>query len=167
MGVTITAVPATGGESLTPPTSTERDLQEFSQSLRNSPMAGLPQAANPATLAGEVLGGLKGYFEKAQTFESQLTTRVAALHGDGGGVTATSPAEAPASVAGSAGAPVPQDAGGGDGSDPAEARKLGIAELERAQDLAVQSQLFIAETSVVTHAAGSIPHTINTLLKGQ
>jgi len=160
MGVTITAVPAAGVEPLTPPTNTDRDLQDFAASLRMSPMGGLPQAANPATLVGEVFGGLKGYFERAQGFEKRLTSHQTAAHG-GAGVAVASLAETPVAGGTLAGAE------GGDGDGLSEFGKVGLAELERAQELAVQSQFFLTETSVVTHAAGSIPHSINTLLKGQ
>ena len=162
MGVTITAVPATGAESLTPPANTERDLQDFAASLRNSPMAGLPQAANPATLVGEVFGGLRGYFEKAQTVQRRVMSPDATSHG-GAGVAVAS-LEQPLGLARSDSWRDADDAADGDGSDP---WKVGLAELERVQELVLQTQLFLAETAVVTNTTASISPIINDLLKGQ
>lgn len=155
MSVTITAVPATGVESLAPPTSTERDLQEFAASLNNSPMAGLPQAANPATLVGEAFGGLNGYFDRAQV----LQRRVMAADGRSDGVAVASLAEDPM------GGGVAKADDGGDGE--AWDFKVGLAELQRAQDLALQSQVFLAETAVVSNVASSVAPLVNSLLKGQ
>lgn len=163
MGVTITAVPAAGAEPLSPPMNSERDLLDFAASVRSSPMAGMPQAANPAALAGEIMGGLKGYFDKAQAMQDRIMSQ-RLTSGDGAGVNVAS-LEPSAGPEGSSRLPGSEETAG-DGSM-SEFRKVGLAELERAQELALQSQFFLAETTVVTHAAGNIPHSINTLLKGQ
>lgn len=160
MSVTITAVTAMGAESLTPPatppTNVERDLQEFATSLSNSPMAGLPQAANPATLVGEVFGGLNGYFDKAQVFQKRVMSPDPRSD-SGGGVAVASLADQPL---GSDGAGKADD---GEAWDP----KVGFAELQRAEELAIQSQVFLAETAVVTNVAASVAPIVNGLVKGQ
>jgi hypothetical protein len=162
MSVTITAVPAVGAEPAGPPTNTVRDLQDFAASVRSSPMAGLPQAANPVSLASELVGGLKGYFDRAQAYQQSLS-RPHRAPGDGVNVASLSdPANLASDLAGGAG-----DAGGAEATDGGGSWKVGLAELERAQDLAFQAQLFISEQTVVVHAVSSIPHSINTLVKGQ
>lgn len=160
MSVTITAVPAVAAEPANQPTNTVRDLQDFAATVRSSPMAGLPQAANPASLAGELVGGLKGYFDRAQAYRRGMPQ----IGGSADGVKVASLSD-PGDVR--------RDLTGGAGvADPGEAKdggstKLELADLARAQELALQAQLFISEETIVTHAVSAIPHSINTLVKGQ
>jgi hypothetical protein len=165
MTVMITAVPSVGVESPPAPSAvTERPLVDFVSSLPNGPA----DLANPAALAGELFGSLRGYFERAKTFER--TPRMAQSgNADGNyGVGVT-----PTSVGGN-----PQaDLHGGparENLEPADAYgsvspTLGVslAHLRRVEELALASVNFATETTLVSGGTAQLSRSVNTLLKGQ
>ena len=171
MSVTITAVPAvpSGIDSAPPPTATtERPLMDFVTSLQTGPASGMPHLANPATLASELFGSLRGYFERAQNIERapKSAQQSRGTGSDGVRVTLTS-------VAGERrtdlhGGPAresiePLDANGGASAGVG----VSLAQLERAMDLALASMNFATETALVVRGTSQVSHSANTLLRGQ
>ena len=165
MSVTITAVPAVSAEAVPAPADravSERPLADLMAELRQSPAAHL---ANPAALASEVLGGLRGFFERAQFLERAPRTRQRD-EADNAGVYAALTRE-----------PAQTDLHGGPAREPLEPLEpetqvstpvaLSLAQLNRAMDLALASMNFATETSLVVRGTSQISHSANTLLKGQ
>jgi hypothetical protein len=171
MSVTITAVPAvpSGIDSAPAPSATsERPLMDFVASLQNSPGSGMPHLANPAALASELFGSLRGYFERAQTLERapRSAQQNRSTDSDGVRVTLTSVAGGPQTDL--HGGPAreniePLDANGGASA----AVGISLAQLQRAMDLALVSMNFATETALVVRGTSQLSHSANTLLRGQ
>jgi hypothetical protein len=167
MTVTITAVPAVPAGIETPPAPssvTERPLVDFVSSPHNGP----PDLANPAALASELFGSLRGYFERAQTFEK--TPRMAESgSADGNDRAGTTPA----SMGGDPradlhGGPARENLERADaygGASPAVG--VSLAHLRRVEELALASVNFATETTLVSGGTAQLSRSVNTLLKGQ
>ena len=172
MSVAITAVPAVAGgavENAPAPSSTsERALTDFISTLQNGSASGMPHLANPAALASELFSSLRGYFERAQNLEK--APRIAQSHSadsnDGVSVTLTSARGDPrADLHGglARGNLEPADAYAG----VSPAVRVSIAQLQRAEELALASMKFATETALVVRGTSQLSHSANTLLKGQ
>jgi hypothetical protein len=171
MSVTITAVPSVPGGIESPPapsSMSERPLSDFVSSLQNSAASGTPHLANPAALASELFGSLRGYFERAQNFEK--APRMAPSHGADGNsgvrVALTSVGGDPRTEL--HGGPAwgnlePADAYGG----VSPAVGVSLAQLQRAEHLALASVNFATETSLVAGGTSQLSRSVNTLLRGQ
>jgi hypothetical protein len=167
MTVTITAVPSVQGgiESSPAPSSvSERPLADFVSSLHNSPA----DLANPAALASELFSSLRGYFERARNLEKapQMVESGSANSDDGVGVPATSVEGDPRTDL--HGGPArqnlePADAYGG----VSPGLGVGLAQLRRAEELALKSVKFTTETTLVAGGTSQLSHSVNTLLRGQ
>lgn len=170
MSVTITAVPSvsSGIDSTPAPTSiSERPLMDFVASLQNSPTSGMPHLANPAALASELFGSLRGYFERAQSLEkAPRATQSRGANGDAVHVTLTSlPSEPPTDLHGG---PARENLGFVDANGGVSwAEGVSLAQLQRAMDLALTSMNFATETALVVRGTSQVSHSANTLLKGQ
>ncbi len=170
MSVTITAVPSmAGGIGSTPAPSSisERPLTDFLATLQNSPASGMPQLANPAALAGELFGSLRGYFERAQSLEKAPRTMQSRDAGsDGVHVSLTSaPGEPPRDLHGG---PAKENLGPADAyGGVSRTGGVSLAQLQRAMDLALASMNFATETALVVRGTSQVSHSANTLLKGQ
>jgi hypothetical protein len=168
MSVMITAVPSVpgGAESpLAPSSMSERPLMDFVASLHNGPASGVPHLANPAALASELFGNLRGYFERAQNLE-KAPQMAQGRSGDGVRVTLTSVGGNPRMDL--HGGPAreklePLDAYGG----VSPAVGVSLAQLQRAEDLALASVNFATETSLVAGGTSQLSRSVNTLLRGQ
>lgn len=171
MSVTITAVPAVPGGTdgaSAPSTTSESPLMDFVASLKNGAAPGMPHPGNPAALASELFGALRGYFERAQNIER--TPRGAqqsrGADGDGVRVALTSvPGEPRADLHGGPARESiePLDANGGASA----AAGVSLAQLQRAMDLALASMNFATETALVVRGTSQVSHSANTLLRGQ
>jgi hypothetical protein len=172
MGVTITAVPAAANAN--PPAQhspTERALLDFVASQQNSPiyggmpMYGLPHLANPTALAGEVFSHLQVFFEKWERTQKVKITPSPGADGDGASVMLASmdSGQPPAAQYALARSLEPADAAGA--ASPKAG--IGITELRRTMELALQSLNQITEAGLVTHAAALVPRSVSTLLKSQ
>jgi hypothetical protein len=140
---------------------------DFIASLQNGPATGTPHLANPAALATELFGSLRGYFERAQNLEkAPRSTQSRSTGGDSLHVTLMSVADGPR--ADLHGGPAreelqPADADGGAPS----AVGISLAQLQHAMDLALASMNFATETALVVRGTSQVSHSVNTLLKGQ
>jgi hypothetical protein len=168
MSVAITAVPSVpNGVEGAPATGTasEQPLLDFVASLQRVPASGVPHLANPASLASELFGSLRGYFERAQSFERAPRT-VQSRNGDDAYLTLTSGAAEPrADLHGGPAREKLEPVDGYDGVSPSVA--VSLAQLQRAMDLALASMNFATETALVVRGTSQISHSANTLLKGQ
>src|SRR5215831_11273976 len=140
MSVAITAVPAVAGgtvENAPAPSSTsERALTDFVSTLQNGSASGMPHLANPAALASQLFGSLRGYFERAQSLEkAPKSTQSRSTDGDGLHVTLAVAGEPRTDLHGGPAREnlEPADAEGGASS----AASVSLAELQRAMDLAL------------------------------
>jgi len=143
----------------------ERPLTDFVSSLQNSPVSAI---GTPAALATELFGTLRGYFERAQNLEK--ATRMAQSRGadgnDGARVTLTSVKGDPQTDP--HGGPARGNLESADaypGVSPAV--RVSIAQLQRAEELALASMNFATETALVVRGTSQLSHSANTLLKGQ
>jgi hypothetical protein len=168
MTVTITAVPSVSAEVVPAPAdraAIERPLSDVMAEVQQSPAAAAARLANPAALASEVVGGLRGFFERAQILERAPRTRQR-QEADNAGVYAALTPE-----------PAQTDLHGGPAREPLEPldaetqvsapTAVSLAQLQRAMDLALASMNFATETTLVVRGTSQISHSANTLLKGQ
>jgi hypothetical protein len=168
MSVTITAISsAPSGIDGAPVTNVtnERPLMDFVASLPNS-ASGMPHLANPAALASELFGSLRGYFEKAQSLEkAPRSTQSRSSDGDGVHVTLAMAGEPRTDLHGG---PARENLEPADGDGGASAAVgVSLAQLQRAMDLALASMNFATETALVVRGTSQVSHSVNTLLKGQ
>jgi hypothetical protein len=166
MTVTITAVPSVQGaiESPPAPTVSERPLVDFVSSLHDSPAT----LASPAALASELFSSLRGYFERARNLEkAPVLEQSASADGDYGvGVPATSVGGDPQMDL--HGGPARQNLEPADGyGGVSPGLGVGLAQLHRAEELALRSMKFTTETTLVAGGTSHFSNTVNTLLKGQ
>jgi hypothetical protein len=170
MSATITAVPSVPGGVDSPPAPSsmnERPLMDFVSSLQNSAASGVPHA-NPAALASELLGSLRGYLERAQNLEKagRMTQSRSVDGNEGARVTLASLGGEPRTHL--HGGPAreniePLDVYGGVSS----AVGVSLAQLQRAEDLALASVNFATETGLVAGGTSQFSRSVNTLLRGQ
>src|SRR5262249_36822613 len=150
MSVTITAVPAVSAETVPAPADravSERPLSDLMAEMQQSPAANAAHLANPAALAGEVLGGLRGFFERSQFLERAPRMRQRQEADNAGVYAALTPESAQTDLhGGPAREPLePLDAE----SQVSTPVALSLAQLSRAMDLALASMNFATETSLV------------------
>ncbi len=163
MSVTITAVanPPAQATDFT----AERALQEFAVNLQNGAASGVPQLANPAALASELLDFLRGYVERAKNAErAARSARVVA--DDGTNLVQTAALD-----------PMRPDQHGGParerleppGADSAlsPAARAGLAELQRVNTLLMAQMDSLIEGTLLAHGTSSIMNSFNELLRGQ
>ena len=165
MSVAITAVPSPTGGIESPPGAnslSERPLTEFVAS--QTAASGIPHLANPAALASELFGSLRGYLERAQIHQS-ATKRLQSSREEGVGANLAIAGEPRADLhSGPARENLePADAHGGASS----AAEVSIKELARAQHLALEVVSFMLETTVVVSGTKQTTNSVQSLLKGQ
>ena len=164
MTVAITAVPfAPGGIESAPAPSSPRELA-LTDFVANQ-TAGVPHLANPAALASELFGNLRGYVERAQTAERRRQTFGA--DGNEGVRVALGVAGEPR--ADLHGGPArqnlePADANGGGAS---ATTGVGKSELERAESLALDIMHYVLETTLVVSGTKQTTGAVQNMLKGQ
>jgi len=171
MSVTITAVPAVAnGLDGVPATgaANERSLSDFIADVQGAAASDVSRLANPAALAGELLDNLRGYLDRAQSFERATRIGGAADRSDGEIVT-VSVSDNDMPRADLHGGPAreslePVDASIGGASAPVA---TSLAQLRQAMNLALASMNFATETALVVRGTSQISHSANTLLKGQ
>jgi len=166
MSVTITAISSVPSGIEGAPVTNERPLMDFVASLQSSPASGMPHLANPAALASQLFGSLRGYFERAQSLEkAPRSTQSRGTDGDGLHVTLAVAGEPRTDLHGGPAREnlEPADAEGGASS----AASVSLAQLQRAMDLALASMNFATETALVVRGTSQVSHSVNTLLKGQ
>lgn len=180
MSVAITAVPAVASDVQAAPEVSndaqaapaagariEQPLSDFVAQMQGNPLGDAAHLANPAALASELVGSLRGYLESARSL--QMATRVSAADTQqDGGIETASRTPAGAAERPLHGGPArerlePADRDGGvTASD-----GVSLDQIRRTMDVALQSMSFTAETTLVVHGSGQVSHSTNTLLKGQ
>lgn len=166
MSVVITAVPSapSGIESPPAPSSlSERALMDVVAS--QTAASAMPHLASPAALASELFGSLRGYLERAKIHDKQLQSSRA--DADGVRVAALAVAGEPrADLHGGPAREKLEPADTQDGGVPSAAA-LGLSELERAQDLALEAMKFMFETTAVVSGIKQTTSSVQNLLRGQ
>jgi hypothetical protein len=166
MSLVITAVPSAPGgiESAAAPSS-PRELALTDFVTNQTAASGMPHLANPAALASELFGNLRGYIERAQIAERRHQNL--GVDGNDGVRVALGVAGEPR--ADLHGGPArenlePADAyGGGAAATP----NVGKDEVERAQSLAIEMLNYVLETTLVVSGTKQTTGAVQNLLKGQ
>jgi hypothetical protein len=164
MSVVITAVPPVpGGIDSAAAPSSPRELALTDFVANQTAASGMPHLANPAALASELFGNLRGYVERTQIVES----RVQKFGADRQNLGADGGAGGPR--ADLHGGPArenlePADASGGSAS---ATPNVGIAELERAENFALEMMQNVLETTLVVSGTKATTGSVQNLLKGQ
>ena len=171
MSMTLTAVAAVANADPPSPQSVAvRTMTDFAASLQSSSMSGMPNLANPAALAGEVFGNLRGFVERSQLLQRPI---LRVQHSSG---TASS-GFVLASLSGEPSAD-PQrglaadgwaldEARGGVSEAPKAGVRSSVEDVLRTLEKLMEISDFMAEATVVSQGAAMIPHSVNTLLKSQ
>jgi len=143
----------------------ERPLTDLVASL---PASAAPQLANPAALASELFGSLRAYFERVQNpgKVSRTAQSSSADRSNGVGVTLTSLGGDPRMDLHGGPARDVLDSVDAYGGLPPAAR-IGLAQLQRAEELALASMNLSTETTLVAGGAQGLSRSVNTLLRGQ
>jgi hypothetical protein len=143
----------------------EQPLFDFVAEMRGNPLGDASHLANPAALASELFGSLRGYLESGRSLE--MATRVSAGDSqDGGGIQMASRTPAGATETGLHGGPARERLEAVDGGVSASVG-VSLAELRRTMDVALASMNFWSETTLVVHGTGQVSRSTNTLIKGQ
>lgn len=170
MSVAVTAVPVVAYDVQAVPLAgahIEQPLLDFVAGMRASALSDELHLANPSALAAELFGSLRGYIDRARSFET--TARIRASETEGGaGIDMASLTPADTAETEMHGGPArerlePRDPGSG--VSPAVA--VSLAQLQRTMDVALASMNFATETALVVRGTSQISHSANTLLKGQ
>jgi fermentation-respiration switch protein FrsA (DUF1100 family) len=163
MSVTITAVNVVPSPDASGGSIAERALPAFTASLQNAATSAMPELANPAALASELFGSLRGYLERSQNLERAIRSMESPAHTGNVRVAMASLHDGqPAVLPGPVQEPL-ESAGGGNLSP---AARLGLAELRRAYDLALVSVHFATETNLLASGAAQFVNGVNALVKG-
>lgn len=178
MSVAITAVPVAASDVQAAPAGVndaqagpagqpqlERPLADFVTPAQGNPLGDAGHLANPAALVSELVGSLRGYLASARSLD--LATRFNTDNAPAGPDTAiASRTPAAADEMPLHGGPARQRLDAGDGAALASAG-VGLAQLRRTMDVALQSLNFTTQTTLVVHGTGQVSRSTNTLLKGQ
>lgn len=180
MSVAITAVPVVANDVQTAPVvandaqtapaagaQVERPLRDFVAAMQGNPLGDASRLASPAALATELFGSLRGYLERAPSFE--IAARMPADGAEGGGgigmasrtPTGAAETEAHGGPARERLEPADRDSG------VSTAAGVSMAQLRRTMDVALASMNFTTETSLVVRGTAQISSSANALLKGQ
>jgi hypothetical protein len=178
--VAITAVPAVANDVQAAPVvandpqaapaagaQIEQPLVDFVAQMQGNPLGDASHLANPAALASELFGSLRGYFDSARSLEMATGMSAGDTQGSGG-IETTSRTSAGAAETGLHGGPARErleavDRGGGVSAS----ARVSLAQLRRTMDVALASMNFWSETTLVVHGTGQVSHSTNTLIKGQ
>jgi hypothetical protein len=125
----------------------------------------MPHLANPAALASELFGSLRGYVERGQINERRLQNSRA--DGDDGVRVALAGAGEPRAELHGGPARENLESADAQGGSVSAVAGVGLAELERAQHLALELMQFILETTVVVSGTKQTTSSVQNLLKGQ
>jgi hypothetical protein len=125
----------------------------------------MPHLANPAALASELFANLRGYVERAQIVERRRQN-LGADRNDGVRVALGVAGEPRADLHGGPAREnlEPVDANGGGAS---ATPNVGVPELERAENLALEIMDYVLETTLVVSGTKQTTGAVQNMLKGQ
>jgi hypothetical protein len=144
----------------------EQPLLDFVSQMQGNPLSDASHFANPAALAAELVGSLRGFTERGRSLE--MATRMSADRAEGGGIDMASPMPADAAETKLHGGPARERLEPAD-SDTGVSAAAGVslAQLRRTMDVALASMNFLTETTLVVHGTSQINNSADTLFKGQ
>jgi hypothetical protein len=153
-----------GIESAAAPSS-PRELALTDFVANQTAASGMPHLANPAALASELFANLRGYVERAQIVERRRQN----LGADGNDGVRVALGVAGEPRADLHGGPArenlePVDANGGGAS---ATPNVGVPELERAENLALEIMDYVLETTLVVSGTKQTTGAVQNMLKGQ
>ncbi|MCL2715536.1 MAG: hypothetical protein FWD68_13360 [Alphaproteobacteria bacterium] len=166
MTVAISAVPATEPELPAAPVAVEKPLDQFVVEMQEQALSGIGQGSNPAALAGELVDGLRSYFDDARRFGRGSPVDRELREGiTDESSSAPSMPEPAQQHAGPAREPL--EAAGNSGSKDGMAGRADFKHLKHMMSVVLQSMDFATETTLLVHSTSQVGHSVNTLLKGQ
>jgi hypothetical protein len=163
MSVTITAV--AGPVAPASDVMAEQTLQNFVLNLENSAASGMPQLANPAALASELFGFLRGYVERSQNVQRAITSLPGA-DGDSDNLVQTAALGRLRPDLHGGPARERLEPAGADNSSVLPAARAGLVELERVQTLVWEQMHSILEETLLTSGTSQAVHSFDSLLRG-
>lgn len=179
MSVAITAVPVVASDVQVAPVVAsdtqsapaagapiEQPLLDFVAEMRGNALGDASHLANPAALASELFGSLRGYLERARSVE--MATRMSAddTQADGA-IDMASRTPAGAAEIELHGGPAREPFEPVDRDGASATIGVSVAQVRRTMDVALASMNFWSETTLVVHGTGQVSQSTNTLLKGQ
>jgi hypothetical protein len=144
----------------------EQLLIDFVAQMQGNTLGDASHFANPAALAAELVGSLRGFTERGRRLE--MATRMNADRAEGGGIDMASRTPAGAAETKLHGGPARERLEPAD-SDTGVSAAAGVSlvQLRRTMDVALASMNFFTETTLVVHGTSQINNSANTLFKGQ
>lgn len=162
MSVTIAGAPVAAADLPAPTPVTEQTLADFAGGLQNG-----AHLADPAALASELFGGLRGYFDRTQHLEK--ITRD--FHGhqppEGERVNLAALYVPDDLQAGKTGGPAREDLTPDGADDVSRELRTDAADVERISQLMLESMKVNNESYLLAEEVGQVARSVNTLLKGQ
>jgi hypothetical protein len=126
----------------------------------------MPQLANPAALASELSGYLRGYVERAQNAQRTMRS-LSSANGDGANLVQTAASDQlPSDLHGGPARERLEPAGADSSVLPSVAR-ASRAQLERVQTILLAHMESITEATLLAHGTSAFLQSFSTLLKGQ
>jgi hypothetical protein len=170
MSVVITAVPSAPGgiESAAAPVPRELALTDFV--ANQTAASGMPHLANPAALASELFANLRGYIERTQIVEKRIQNFGAerqnsgADGNDGVRIALGAAGEPRADLHGG---PARENLEPADASGGSATPSIGMAELQRAENFALEMMRNVLEMTVVVSGTKATSGSVQSMLKGQ
>jgi hypothetical protein len=173
MSLTITGVAAAGATDFAAPAApTELQVADFVAILQNSPMSGMPQFANPAALASELFGHLRGFVDRANYYSNVNLSPNPTTDG-GNAVLVSADDDQLANLPGGGAArndPTPTDLARPDESGSATLQSVAassLADLQRLQEFCLATLNFTVEASLVGSGVSQGVRSVNTLLRAE
>jgi hypothetical protein len=176
MSLTITGVAGAGATDFAAPAApTELPVADFVAMLQNSPMSGMPQLANPAALASELFGHLRGFVERAHYYENMKLSRVPTADG-GNAVLVSADGDQLANLSGGGAAqnnPTLADLARVDArpdereGSTLQSAGITLADLQRLQEFCLATLNFSTEAALAGSGVSQGVRSINTLLRAQ
>jgi hypothetical protein len=161
-----TAAPAQQTASLNSEQNAQQRLVDFIAGLQAQGLTA-QKFSTPAGLASEALRSLKGYFERANSLDDQMSRRVNGMN-QNEDLESLSHAEREGQAL--PGGPASQTLEPAVTSAKAETDrvdKITLSEIERLCDELIEMAQYGAETAVVSTAGGNVSQSVMTLVRGQ
>jgi hypothetical protein len=163
--MSVALTPVTGPAGPASDLTAERAVQQFVMILQNSVASGMPQLANPAAVASEMSGYLRGYVERLQSHRRALDKLMDDTD-EWGGLVPTAASEP--SRADLHGGPARErlEPAGGNSSRLSPKQKATLNEVKRLFTLLEDDMKLRTQTALLASGTQAVLSSFNTLLKG-